>query len=61
MVPPADHPASLSIPCACVVQLCGDTAVEQGHLAGRQVVSLWLLYYDTQETPRRNTTQGRAI
>ena len=60
MGPPADHPASLSVPCACVVQLGGDTAVEQGHLAGRQVVSLASLD-DTQETPRRNTTKGRAI
>ena len=35
MMPPADHPAPLSVTRAFVVQLRADTAVEQGHLAGR--------------------------
>jgi hypothetical protein len=48
MAPPADHPASVPVPCACVVQLGGDMAVEQGPLAGRQVVSLAALD-DTQK------------
>ena len=30
MVPPADHPASLSVTRAFVVQLRADTVVEQG-------------------------------
>ena len=60
MGPSADHPASLSVPCACVVQLGGDTAVEQGYLTGRQVVAL-ASRDDTQEALRRNTTQGRAM
>jgi hypothetical protein len=35
MVPPADHPAPLSVTRAFVVQLRADTVVEQGALAGR--------------------------
>ena len=35
MVPPADNPAPLSVTRAFVVQFWADTAVEQGHLAGR--------------------------
>ena len=35
MMPPADNPAPLSVTRAFVVQLRADTAVEQGHLAGR--------------------------
>ena len=35
MVPPADNPAHLSVHWAFVVQFQSDTAVEQGHLAGR--------------------------
>jgi hypothetical protein len=35
MVPPADHPAHLSITRAFVVQFRTDTRVEQGHLTGR--------------------------
>ncbi len=35
MVPPADNPARLSVHWAFVVQFQVDTAVEQGHLAGR--------------------------
>ena len=35
MVPPADHPASLSVTRAFVVQFRTATVVEQGHLAGR--------------------------
>lgn len=34
-VPPADNPAHLSVHRAFVVQFHSDTAVEQGHLAGR--------------------------
>lgn len=35
MVPPADNSAHLSVTHAFVVQLRAETAVEQGHLAGR--------------------------
>ena len=35
MVPPADHPAPLSITRAFVVQFRADAVVEQGHLTGR--------------------------
>jgi hypothetical protein len=35
MVPPVDNPARLSVHRAFVVQFQADTAVEQGHLAGR--------------------------
>ena len=35
MVPSADNPAHLSVHRAFVVQFQSDTAVEQGHLAGR--------------------------
>jgi hypothetical protein len=35
MMPPADNPARLSVHRAFVVQFQADTAVEQGHLAGR--------------------------
>jgi hypothetical protein len=35
MVPPADHPAPLSVTRAFVTQFRAHTAVEQGHLAGR--------------------------
>jgi hypothetical protein len=35
MMPPADNPAHLSVHWAFVVQFQVDTAVEQGHLAGR--------------------------
>ncbi len=35
MVPPADHPAHLSVTRAFVVQFRADTSVEQGHLIGR--------------------------
>jgi hypothetical protein len=35
MVPPADNPTPLSVTRAFVVQFWADTAVEQGHLAGR--------------------------
>jgi hypothetical protein len=35
MVPPADHPAPLSVTRAFVIQFRVHTAVEQGHLAGR--------------------------
>jgi hypothetical protein len=58
MVPRADHPAS-SVTCVFVVQLGGDTAVDQDTWQ-IQVVPL-ASFDDTQETPRRNTTQGRAI
>jgi hypothetical protein len=35
MMPAADNPAQLSVHRAFVVQLQADTALEQGHLAGR--------------------------
>jgi hypothetical protein len=35
MVPSADNPTPLSVHWAFVVQFQSDTAVEQGHLAGR--------------------------
>jgi hypothetical protein len=35
MVPPADNSAHLSVTRAFVVQFRAETAVEQGHLAGR--------------------------
>ena len=35
MMPAADHPAHLSVHRAFVVQFQADTALEQGHLAGR--------------------------
>ena len=35
MMPPADHPAPLSVTRAFVVQFRADTAVEQGYLTGR--------------------------
>jgi hypothetical protein len=35
LMPPADNPAHLSVHWAFVVQFQVDTAVEQGHLAGR--------------------------
>jgi hypothetical protein len=35
MMPPTDNPAHLSVHWAFVVQFQVDTAVEQGHLAGR--------------------------
>ena len=35
MVPPADNPAPLSVTRAFVIQFRANTAIEQGHLAGR--------------------------
>ena len=52
MRPPADHPAPLSVTRAFVVQLRADTAVEQGHLAGRveHVVSGQATDFEALET-----------
>jgi hypothetical protein len=52
MMPPADHPAPLSVTRAFVVQLRADTAVEQGHLAGRveHVVSGQATDFEALET-----------
>ena len=52
MVPPADHPAPLSVTRAFVVQLRADTVVEQGHLAGRveHVVSGQTTDFEALET-----------
>ena len=52
MVPPADHLAPLSVTRAFVVQLRADTAVEQGHLAGRveHVVSGQATDFEALET-----------
>ena len=52
MMPPADHPAPLSVTRAFVVQLRADTAVEQGHLAGRveHVVSGQATDFEVLET-----------
>ena len=51
MMPPADHPAPLSVTRAFVVQFRADTAVEQGHLAGRveHVVSGQATDFETLE------------
>ena len=52
MLPPADHPVPLSVTRAFVVQLRADTAVEQGHLAGRveHVVSGQATDFEALET-----------
>jgi hypothetical protein len=52
MMPPADNPAPLSVTHAFVVQLRADTAVEQGHLAGRveHVVSGQATDFEALET-----------
>jgi hypothetical protein len=52
MMLPADHPAHLSVTRAFVVQLRADTAVEQGHLAGRveHVVSGQATDFEALET-----------
>jgi hypothetical protein len=52
MVPAADNPAPWSITRAFVVQLRADTAIEQGHLAGRveHVVSGQATDFETLET-----------
>ena len=52
MLPPADHPAPLSVTSAFVVQLLVDTAVEQGHLACRveHVVSGQATDFEALET-----------
>jgi hypothetical protein len=52
MMPPADNPAPLSVTRAFVVQLRADTAVEQGHLAGRveHVVSGQATDFEALET-----------
>ena len=52
MVPPADHPAPLSVTRAFVVQLRAETAVEQGSLAGRveHVVSGQATAFQSLET-----------
>jgi hypothetical protein len=52
MLPPADYPAPLSVTRAFVVQLRADTAVEQGHLAGRveHVVSGQATDFEALET-----------
>jgi hypothetical protein len=52
MVPPADNPAPLSVTCAFVVQFRTDTAIEQGHLAGRveHVVSGQATDFEALET-----------
>jgi hypothetical protein len=52
MVPPADNLAHLSVTRAFVVQLRADTAVEQGHLAGRveHVVSGQATDFEALET-----------
>ena len=51
MVPAADNPAPWSITRAFVVQLRADTAIEQGHLAGRveHVVSGQATDFETLE------------
>jgi hypothetical protein len=52
MLLPADNPAPLSVTRAFVVQLRADTAIEQGHLAGRveHVVSRRATDFETLET-----------
>jgi hypothetical protein len=68
MMPPADHPAPLSVTRAFVVQLRADTAVEQGHLAGRveHVVSGQATDFEALETlltfiePVLRTERARA-
>ena len=52
MMPPADNPAHLSVHWAFVVQFQSDTAVEQGHLAGRveHVVSGQATAFQSLET-----------
>jgi hypothetical protein len=52
MVPSADNPAHLSVHWAFVVQFQSDTAVEQGHLAGRveHVISGQATAFQTLET-----------
>ena len=52
MVPPADNPAHLSVHRAFVVQFQTDTALEQGHLAGRveHVVSGQATDFESLET-----------
>jgi hypothetical protein len=52
MVPPAHNPAHLSVHRAFVVQFQSDTAVEQGHLAGRveHVVSGQAAAFQSLET-----------
>ena len=52
MMPPADHPAPLSVTRAFVVQFRADTTVVQGYLAGRveHVVSGQATDFETLET-----------
>jgi hypothetical protein len=52
MMPPADNPSHLSVTRAFVVQFRADTAVEQGHLAGRveHVVSGQAIDFESLET-----------
>jgi len=52
MIPPADHPAPLSITRAFVVQLRANMSVEQGFLAGRveHVVSGQAIDFESLET-----------
>ena len=52
MRPPAHHPAHFSVHWAFVVQFQSDTAVEQGHLAGRveHVVSGQAMTFQSLET-----------
>lgn len=52
MVPPADSPTRFSVHWAFVVQFQLDTAVEQGHLAGRveHVVSGQATAFQSLET-----------
>ena len=52
MMPPANNPAHLSVRWAFVVQFQSDTAVEQGHLAGRveHVVSGQATAFQSLET-----------
>ena len=52
MLPPADNLAPLSVTRAFVVQLRADTAVEQGHMAGRveHVVSGQATDFEALET-----------
>ena len=52
MMPPADNPSHLSVTRAFVAQFRADTAVEQGHLAGRveHVVSGQAIDFESLET-----------
>ena len=52
MMPPAHNPAHFSVHWAFVVQFQSDTAVEQGHLAGRveHVVSGQAMTFQSLET-----------